>query len=280
MAVYAGTRYLGSSDTQVDSTDVRATALRMLHRSQAAHLGTSMSIIEILVAVFSSIDIAAIRQQRSDRSRVIVSKGHGAAAVYATMGHFGLIDFDLLDTYHQNGSLLAGHVSHAVEAVEHSTGALGHGLPVACGCAIGLRTRDFRDSQVFVIVGDGELQEGSNWEALQLMSHLRLSNLIVLVDNNRISSITNTRDVINMEPLAQRFSGYGLAAHEVDGHDVEAIRQCIAVVRESNQPSVIVCNTVKGYGVPFAEGKPVWHYRSLGAEDYETAIAALQGAER
>lgn len=260
---------------QVQSTDVRATTLGMLHRSQAAHLGTSMSVIEILVAVFSSVDIPAIREHRPDRSRVIISKGHGAAAVYATMAHFGLLDFAALDSYHQDGSRLAGHVSHAVEAVEHSTGALGHGLPVACGCAIGLRARGFAASNVFVVVGDGELQEGSNWEALQLMSHHRLSNLIVLVDNNRISSITRTAKVIDMEPLADRFRGYGLTAHDVDGHDVGAICKTISTIRSCGEPSVIVCNTVKGYGVSFAEDNPVWHYRSLGAADYQTAIDSL-----
>lgn len=264
-----------SPAAKVDPTAVRRTVLGMLHRAKASHLGSSMSMIEMLIAMYAAVDCGKIRAHAPDRSRIIVSKGHCAAGTYATMAHFGIIPAALLETYHLDGSLLAGHVSHAVDGVEHSTGALGHGLSVAVGCALGLRSRGHSDRLVLALVGDGEIQEGSIWEALMLAVHLRLSNLITLVDNNRISSITNTEKVIDMRPLAARFEGFGLGVREVDGHDVGAISTAIEELRTGDRPGAIVCNTVKGRDVPFAEWQPMWHYRSLDDALYAQALAYL-----
>jgi transketolase len=261
--------------TTNNANAARRRAIDMIYAGRASHLGTSMSLIEMLTAIYESIDVARIARGDEARDRVIVSKGHGAAGTYAVMTQFGLISEADAKTYHSDGTKLAGHVSHEIGAVEHSTGALGHGLPVAAGVAIGLRSRKFDDSRAFVIVGDGEIQEGSNWEALMLASHLNLSNLVVMIDNNRISSITTTSDIINMMPLPQRFAGFGFDTYDVDGHDVAAIKAAIASIDQKKRASVIVCNTVKGYGVPFAEKQPIWHYRSLNEELYQTAIAAL-----
>jgi transketolase len=255
--------------------DVRLTILDMLYNAKASHLGSCMSVVEILIGMFGSVDTEKIRIRSPERSRVIVSKGHCAAATYATMGHFGIVPWDLLKTYHTNNSLLAGHVSHGVPGVEHSTGALGHGINVAVGCAIGLRSRGIENALSLTLVGDGEIQEGSVWEALMLAVHLKLSNFVVLVDNNRISSITSTNKVLNMDPLADRFAGFGLGVCVVDGHDVSAIRSAIAELAGGSRPGVIVCDTVKGKGVPFAENQPIWHYRSLNDELYAQAKEAL-----
>jgi len=255
--------------------EVRRTILGMIYRGQASHLGTSMSMVEILIAAYGASDIDAIQNRRPDRDRIFVSKGHGAACTYAVMHHFGLLDAATIETYHQNGSVLAGHVSHAVPNVEHSTGALGHGLPVAVGCAVGLRARDMNGATVFCVMGDGEIQEGAVWEALMLASHLRLTNLIPIVDNNRISSITRTKDVINMEPLADRFGGFGFDVHHVDGHRVAALGEAIEAIRQGNRPGMIIANTVKGKGVSFAENDPIWHYRTLNEKTYAEAMAGL-----
>lgn len=263
----------------VDPVSVRRTILGMLHASGASHLGTSMSAVEALIAMYGSVDIEAIRQRRPDRSRILVSKGHGAAASYAVMGHYGLIDEAALATYHRDGSLLTGHVSHAVPGVEHSTGALGHGLSVAVGCAVGLRSGGHPQARVFTLLGDGEIQEGSVWEAVMLAHHLRLSNLIAIVDNNGISSITRTSDVIDMTPLERRFAGFGWNAVTVDGHDLHALRQAILDLQAQEGPGVIIANTVKGKGVPFAEGQPIWHYRSLSDETYRQALDHLDSAD-
>jgi transketolase len=230
-----------------------------------------MSMVDILVAVYGACDLEGIRDRSPGRDRVFVSKGHGAAAAYATMHHYGLLDAAAIETYHLEGSVLAGHVSHAVRGVEHSTGALGHGLPVAVGAALGLRSRGFTSATVFCILGDGEIQEGSVWEALMLAAHHRLERLIPIVDDNRISSIRHTREVVDMQPVADRFAGFGFEVHQVDGHDVAAMSAAIGAIRNRARPSVIVANTVKGKGVPFAEDKPVWHYRSLDDETFREA---------
>jgi transketolase len=264
---------------RVRPVDVRKSILTMLHRASASHLGPNMSVVEILIAIYRSIDCMKVRNQAPDRSRVLVSKGHCAAATYAVMAHFDILPMSLLNTYHLDGSALAGHVSHKVHGVEHSTGALGHGVNVAVGCALGLRSRGYPDRPVFAVLGDGELQEGSVWEAMMFASHLKLNNLITLIDNNRISSITNTEKVIDMRPLTARFEGFGLRALEVDGHDVDAILVAIDNVRRDDSPGVIICNTVKGRGVPFAEWQPIWHYKTLTDEQYADAIAYLDGHE-
>ncbi len=258
-----------------DPAAVRLSILDMLYRAKASHLGSSMSVVEMLIAMYGSVDVKKVRDRDPDRSRVIVSKGHCAAATYATMGHFGIIPMALLDTYHTNGSALAGHVSHAVPGVEHSTGALGHGINVAVGCAIGLRSRGSGTALALTLLGDGEIQEGSVWEALMLASHLKLNNFVALVDNNRISSITNTEKVLDMRPLTARFAGMGLAVREVDGHDVFAVLAAIRELTAGDRAGVVVCNTVKGKGVPFAENQPIWHYRSLNDELYAQAKAAV-----
>jgi len=253
---------------------IRRRVLGILHSASGSHLGSNMSVVETLIAFYSSVGTEKIRQDDPNRDRVIVSKGHSAAATYATLEEFGLLPTEVLDTYHTSGSLLSGHVSHEVQSVEHSTGALGHGLSVALGMAIGLNDRA-PDSRVFCVCGDGEIQEGSVWEALLLWSHLGLKNLILAIDHNRISSITSTHDVINMDPLAERFEGMGFEVETVDGHDVESILSVIRSSTESEKPTIIVCETIKGKGVSFAENEPIWHYRTINDELLQTAMQAL-----
>ena len=162
-----------------------------------------------------------------------------------------------------------------VPSIEHSTGALGHGINVAVGCAIGLKSLGFKQSKVLALVGDGEIQEGSVWEAIMLASHLKLSNFVLLIDNNLISSIRRTSEVIDMRPLAKKFESFGLVTHEVDGHSVTDIRRAIEDLGHCQQPGAIICNTVKGKGVDFAEGQPVWHYRTLDDELLNQALKNL-----
>ena len=264
-----------SSQKKISPLEVRRSVLTMLHRAKASHLGSNMSVVEMLIAMYGSVDCDKIREQAPDRSRVVISKGHCAAATYATMAHFGILPMGLLHIYHLDSSVLTGHVSHAVPGVEHSTGALGHGINVALGCALGLRSRGHSARLVLTLVGDGEIQEGSVWEALMFAAHLKLNNFITLIDNNRISSMTNTEKVIDMRPLTERFEGFGLNVHEVDGHDVGAISAAIQQICNSDRPGVIICNTIKGRDVPFAEGQPIWHYKSLTDEQYAEALAHL-----
>lgn len=245
------------------SKAIRLQTLEILFNSKASHLGSSMSCVEILISIYSSVDCKKILSKSNDRCRVLVSKGHAAASTYATMHYFGLISKDDLQSYHQDNSDLCGHVSHSVNCVEHSTGALGHGMPVAVGCAVGLKAKGFKKSRSFAVCGDGELQEGSIWEALMLAGHLKLDNFCLLVDYNKISSITLTNKVSNLEPLKTKFESFSCSCDIVDGHNIEQITNSIKNNMFNGKPHVIICNTVKGKGVPFAENEPLWHYKTL-----------------
>jgi len=253
---------------------IRKKILDIVYNSQASHIASSFSVVEILSSVYKSVDIKKISDLDIDRDRVILSKGHAAAALYVILNQHGLMSNNDLETYHTNGSLLGGHATHNVPYVEHSTGALGHGLSVATGIAIGLKSKNF-NSRVFVIVGDGELHEGSNWEALMLASHLNLNNLCILVDNNRLSGIGNTYACCSLESLQQKFEAFGLKSFEIDGHDENEIYEIIQKSKATNQPIAIVCNTIKGKGVSFMENNNVWHYRPPGTEEYQKAILEL-----
>lgn len=267
-------------NTNTSGIAVRRSILEMLYKAGASHLGSGMSAVEMLIAMFSSIECDKIIRHSNDRSRILISKGHCAAATYATMAHFGIIPFDILETYHQNGSLLTGHVNHEVFGVEHSTGALGHGLNVGVGCALGLKARNISTAKVLVLCGDGEIQEGAIWEGLMFAVHHKLNNLCVLIDNNRISSITRTEEVIDLRPLKNRFEGFGLNTYEVDGHNITEIMQVIKNSENFEKPTVIICNTIKGKDVPFAEWDPVWHYKSLNEELFKQAMLHLETLEK
>jgi transketolase len=264
----------------IDSVEVRKTIIKMLYNAGASHLGSGMSTVEMLISMFSSVDVDKIIKHSNSRSRIIISKGHCAAATYATMAHFGIIPMSMIDTYHQNDSLLTGHVNHEVTGVEHSTGALGHGLNVAVGCALGMKNEGIKNEKVLVLCGDGEIQEGSIWEGLMFAVHNKLNNLCVLIDNNRISSITLTENVIDLRPLKNRFEGFGLNTYEVDGHNIEQIMDCISKTETFDKPTLIICNTIKGKDVPFAEWDPVWHYKSLNDELFKQAMAYLDNLKK
>lgn len=269
-----------NQSVSVRPIEVRRSVLRMLHRAQASHLGSNMSVVEMQIAMLASVDCAKIRDHAPDRSRILISKGHCAATSYAVLAHFGIIPFAMLDTYHMNGTSLAGHVSHMVPGIEHSTGALGHGINVAVGCALGLKRKGWLEALCLVLVGDGEIQEGSVWEAIMLAAHQKLGNLIVLVDDNHISSITRTDRVLDLRPLRRRFEGFGCKVVEVDGHNLLALQQAIQRLRWGQEPGVIICDTVKGKGVPFAEGEPIWHYKNLSDNQFEQAMAHLDFEEK
>ena len=256
---------------------LRVKVAELISRANASHIGSCFSIIEILDAVYQSVDIEKIKQSAKDRDRIIISKGHSAAAVYAIMAQYGLMENDLLESYGMNGSLLSGHVNHFVRFIEHSTGALGHGLPVSVGICIGMRSRKLETSRCYVIVGDGELQEGSNWEALMMAGHLKLNHLCVLVDYNGLGGVRETSLTCSLDPLTKKFESFGFDAVEVDGHDQSAILDAIARFKAGHRPFAIICHTIKGKGASFMEGQNVWHYRPPNKEDCKTIRIELLG---
>lgn len=259
------------------ATQIRAHALRMVHRARSSHIGTSLSEADLLAVLYGGVlRIDSSRPDWPDRDRFILSKGHGCAAVYAALAEKGFFPKDWLDTYCQDGSCLSGHITHhGVPGVEASTGSLGHGLSIGCGIALAGR-HDGRHYRVFVLLSDGECDEGSTWEAALFAPHHRLDNLVAIVDYNKIQSFGTVKEVLDLEPLAGKWQAFGWATREIDGHDLAQIEKALlSVPFESGRPSCIIAHTVKGKGVSFMEGQLAWHYKSPSNEQLSQALAEL-----
>jgi transketolase len=211
-----------------------------------------------------------------DRDRFILSKGHACAGLYAVLAEQGFFPVSELESFYQDGSALSGHVTHTnVPGVECSTGSLGHGLSIACGMALAGRSGS-APFRVFAVLSDGECDEGSTWEAALFAGHHRLDNLTVVVDYNRVQSLGSTDEVLRLDPLAAKWHAFGWHAVDVDGHDVNALRESLsAVPLVPGKPTCVVANTVKGKGVSFMEHQLLWHYRTPQGEELARALAEL-----
>jgi len=269
----AGTNHI---DTRDLARRLRAHVLRMTHRARASHVGSCLSMADIQAVLYGAVlRFDRTRPAWADRDRVIVSKGHAAAIVYAALAESGFIPIEELDTYSGNGSRLAGHVTKVVPGVELSTGSLGHGLPVAAGMALAAQ-RAGADWRTFCILSDGELDEGSNWEAVQFAQHFRLDNLVAIVDYNKIQSFGTVAEISDLHPLAEKFHAFNWGVHEIDGHDHDALLAALeAKPIRAGRPTVVVAHTVKGKGVSFMEDKLLWHYRSADDAQLAAALAEL-----
>lgn len=256
------------------SRKIRAHALRMVHKAKASHIGSSLSIADLLSVLYGNfLKIDPNNPSSPDRDRYIQSKGHAAAILYSVLAETGFFPVQWLDTYCQNGTLLSGHVTqHGVPGVELSTGSLGHGLPVGCGMAIAGK-RDNRPFKVCVMLSDGELNEGSNWEAILFAPQHQLDNLIAIVDYNKIQSFGRVSEVLELEPLANKWRDFRWAVREIDGHNHEEIQAALnSVPFETGKPSCIIAHTVKGKGVSFMEDQLAWHYKSPSLEQLDAAL--------
>jgi len=259
------------------ATQIRVHALRMIHRAQSSHIGTSLSATDLLAVLYTRVlRIDPSQPDRPDRDRFILSKGHGCAAVYAVLAERGFFPKEWLDTYYQDGSHLAGHITHhGVPGVEASTGSLGHGLSIGCGIALAGK-RDGCSYRVFVLLSDGECDEGSTWEAALFAPHHRLDNLVAIVDYNKIQSFGTVKEVLDLDPLASKWQAFGWATREIDGHDFVQIENALlSVPFETGRPSCIIAHTVKGKGVSFMEGQLAWHYKAPNDEQLRQALAEL-----
>ncbi|MDB0021073.1 transketolase [Candidatus Pseudothioglobus singularis] len=261
--------------SKVVNSKIRKTIIQMLNKGNASHLGSAFSMVEILNSIFMSVDVNKIKNQKNDRDRVILSKGHGASGLYAVMFHHGLLSEDAINSYFKDGSIMAGHASHFIKTVEHSTGALGHGLSVGLGIAIGSLSKNYKN-RIFVVVGDGELHEGSNWEAIMYAGHKKVGNLCLMIDKNERSQMGETSLACSLDPLLDKLEAFNFNAIELkDGHNEIELIEAIKKTRNSVKPVAIICNTTKGKGVSFMEGDNVWHYRPPSGIDYENALIEL-----
>jgi transketolase len=268
-------------DYRARATRIRLAVLRMTHKAKASHVGTSFSMADILAVLYGgTLRVDPERPDWPDRDRFILSKGHGAAGVYAALAESGFFPAEWLDTYCEDGSRLAGHITHhKVPGVEVSTGSLGHGLSVACGMALAGQ-RDRRPYRVFALLSDGECDEGSIWEAALFAPHHHLDNLVAVVDYNKIQSFGTVREVLDLEPFAAKWRAFGWSVREIDGHDHGLIADTLSSVPfEAGRPSVVIAHTIKGKGVGFMEDKLLWHYKSPDAAQLAQAQAELGCAE-
>jgi transketolase len=268
------------NETPVDqlpelAQSIRVHALRMTSHANASHIGSGFSMADILAVLYGR--VLKVDPQNPDwkeRDRFVLSKGHGAATLYATLAESGFFPIDWLQYYSDDNQALAGHVAKTgVPGVELATGSLGHGLPVALGMAIACRA-DALSSRVIALLSDGELNEGSNWEAIMLAGHLKCRNLTVVIDANAIQSFGRVSDILDLEPLADKWRAFGWHVTEVDGHDHAALHSALTV-GNSHKPGVILARTIKGKGVSFMENKLEWHYRSASGENLEKALTEL-----
>ena len=257
---------------------IRQHCVRMTGKANASHIGGALSAADLLAAIYGkALRYDPLRPDWPDRDRFIMSKGHACSALYATLAECGYFPVDRLQSFYQNGSPLAGHVMHKnVPGVELSTGSLGHGLPVATGMALTAK-RDGRPSRIFCMISDGECDEGSVWEAALFAPQHKLDNLVVVIDYNKIQSLGTVKEVIDLDPLADKWRAFGWAVREVNGHDLNALEQSVTQVPfESSRPSCIVAHTIKGKGVSFMENRLLWHYRAPLGDDMTKALRELE----
>ena len=263
------------------SLHLRRLVVSALEGGGRGHVGSSMSLIEIMRVLYDH--VLRYRPEEPnwpERDRCILSKGHGCLALYVVLADKGFFPLTVLDTFCRRDSILGGHPEAGkIPGVEASTGALGHGLSIGIGMALAMRMQQ-RDCRVFVIMGDGEINEGSVWEAALCAGKHRLSNLVGLIDYNKMQSAGPTAEIQDLEPLLDKWRSFGFAATEVDGHDVAALRRVLDdVPLDREKPTAIVCHTVKGKGIPVAEHEPTWHHKSrISIDVIAQMYAALERA--
>jgi transketolase len=257
---------------------IRLHALEMVHAGKSAHIGSVFSMTDILAVLYGSV----LRKEPanpkwSERDRFILSKGHAGAGIYAALAESGFFPVEELKSHCKNGGRLSGHVSHHnVPGVEFSTGSLGHGLPVGAGMAFAAKLDQLRH-RVYVLLSDGECDEGSNWESVLFAAHHQLSNLMVIVDYNKIQSLGDVKNILGLEPFAGKWRAFNWEVVEVDGHDHKSLNELLNFNPElSNGPKCILAHTIKGKGVSFMENQLLWHYRTPQGAEYEAAKKELE----
>jgi len=264
------------TDTQFLARSVRRQALQMVHRAKASHIGSALSIVDIVSVLYGHVmQVDASDPRAENRDRFILSKGHACVAIYAVLAECGFFPREDLLQYGQDHSVLMNHVSHKVRGIEFSTGSLGHGLPFGVGKALAAKRRG-KAWRTFVVLSDGEWGEGSNWEACLFASHHKLDNLTAIIDYNKLQSLTTVEQTLGLEPLADKLRAFGWSVREVDGHDHGALTAALGTTPwEPGKPNVLIAHTTKGKGVSFMENAVKWHYSSPNDEQLAQALSEL-----
>lgn len=251
----------------------------MTRLGKSSHVGAVLSMADILAVLYN--DIMHINPENpkwDDRDRFILSKGHAGAGVYAVLAEKKFFSTELLKTHYQNGSLLSGHVSHkGIPGVEVSTGSLGHGLSIGAGMAYAAKI-DEKKFTTFVLLSDGECDEGSTWEAVLFAAHHQLKNLVAIVDYNKIQSLDFVKNTLGLEPFTDKWESFGWQVKTADGHNIDELTGLFQelISSDDDRPKCIIANTIKGKGISFMENTVLWHYRSPQGDEYESAIKELE----
>lgn len=259
------------------SKDIRKNILKMVTSSKSPHVGSALSIVEILVVLyFKVLNINPSLPKKESRDRFILSKGHAASALYATLAERGFFDEKTLKEYCIDGAKLLGHsTKDCVPGVEVSTGSLGHGLPMGIGMALAGKCNN-QNYMVFALLSDGECDEGSVWEAAMFAAHHKLDNLVAIIDYNKIQAFGRMTEVLNLEPFVDKWVSFGWSVKEINGHDFLQIEKVLRKAPfNKNKPSVMIAHTVKGKGVSFMENQLAWHYESPSPEQLKEALKEL-----
>lgn len=260
---------------------IRRHGIEMTHLSGGSHIGAVLSVADIIAVLYA--DVLKYRPDEpkwEGRDRFILSKGHAGAAIYAALAEEGFFDVEELKTHYQNGSRLSGHVSHHLPGVDFSTGSLGHGLSAAAGMAYAMK-KEQKDIKAFVVLGDGECDEGSVWEAALFANHFRLNNLVAIVDHNHMQSLDFQENTLEIEDFGNKWRAFGWNVIEINGNDHNELRRAFQKVEEYSKdelhkPTVIIANTIKGYGISFMQNDILWHYRfPHDGWEYDCAVNEL-----
>ncbi|WP_047150834.1 transketolase [Aneurinibacillus tyrosinisolvens] len=258
---------------------IRRHGIEMTHISQGSHIGAILSVADIVAVLYNNVaNVNPQDPKMPERDRIILSKGHAGASIYAALAEKGFFDVEELKTHYADGSRLSGHVSHkGVPGVEFSTGSLGHGLSVGVGMALAAK-KDDKQHKVYVICGDGECDEGAVWEAALVAHHYKLNNLIAIIDHNKMQSLDFCENTIALSPFADKWKAFGWNVIDINGHDHNTLKEAFAEAKVSvAKPTVIIANTIKGKGISFMENDILWHYRyPHEGEEYDTAVAELE----
>lgn len=256
---------------------IRREILEMIYKAKMPHIGSAFSIVEILVALyFKCLSVSPENKKDKNRDIFILSKGHSCSALYAVLAERGFFKKEILKKFAVNGGLLEGHPTRNLDlGIEVSTGSLGHGLSIGAGIAVAKKF-DNLNSRVFVLLSDGETQEGSVWEAALFAAHHQLDNLIAIIDYNKLQALDKTENILNLEPFKKKWESFSWQVKEIDGHDFNQIIQVLEEVPfKQLKPSVIIAHTKKGKGVSFMEDNILWHSKYPDEEEFKKALKEL-----
>ncbi len=256
--------------------NIRTDCIRMTNNGHSGHVGSMLSMAEIITVLYNGVlNVSSDAPKMEERDRFVLSKGHAGAAVYSALCQKGFFPRDWLMTYYRDNGKLMGHISHHVPGVEFSTGSLGHGLPVAVGMALAAKLQQ-KTHRVFCLMSDGDMNEGSSWEAIMFAAQHNISNLIGIIDYNRVQALGHSEDIANLEPIDEKLKLWGWNACYVDGHDLEALENTFNSIEDNGKPTMIICRTIKARGVPWLEDTVKSHYGFIPNDKVEEAIAGCK----